>query len=59
MEEEECLPFAVWRLDDNGNRFMVLRGLSREEAERLAASFEAKGHKQSYWIAPEEGALPP
>jgi hypothetical protein len=43
----------VWRQDDNGNRFVVERHLSRDEAERLAAEFEARGHKQVYAIAPD------
>ena len=45
--------WAVHRQDDNGNRFVVRGGLSRAEAERLAAEFEARGHKQVYWAEPE------
>jgi len=41
--------WAVHRHDDNGNRFVMQTGLSREEAERLVAEFEARGHKQLYW----------
>ena len=37
----EC-DWAVHRQDDNGNRFVVQTGLSREEAERLAAELEAR-----------------
>ncbi len=44
--------WSVWRQDDHGNRFRVRDGLTRDEAERSAAEFEAKGHKQSYWIEP-------
>jgi hypothetical protein len=47
--------WAVHRQDDNGNRFVVRGGLSRAEAERLAAEFEARGHKQVYWAEPENG----
>ncbi len=46
--------WAVLRQDDNGNRFVVQTGLSREEAERLVAVFEARGHKQVYWAEPAQ-----
>ncbi|WP_195911093.1 hypothetical protein [Streptomyces kaniharaensis] len=46
--------FRVMRQDDNGNRFVVAGGLSRPEAERLAAEFEARGHKQLYWVEAED-----
>lgn len=42
--------WTVQRQDDNGNRFIVATGLTREQAEQLAASFEARGHKQLYWV---------
>jgi len=45
--------WAVHRQDDNGNQFIVQTRLSRDEAERLVAEFEARGHKQVYWAAPE------
>ena len=51
-------PHGTWevhRQDDNGNRFIVQTGLSREEAERLVEQFEARGHKQVYWAEPEQG----
>jgi hypothetical protein len=47
--------WAVHRQDDNGNRFVVQTGLSREQAERLVAELEARGHKQVYWAEPECG----
>jgi hypothetical protein len=47
--------WAVHRQDDNGNRFLVQARLSREEAERLVAELEARGHKQVYWAEPERG----
>jgi hypothetical protein len=40
-----------WRQDDNGNRFEVARRTSRTEAEELAAEMEARGHRQTYWVA--------
>ena len=43
--------WIVWRQDDNGNRFEVARRESRVEAEELAATMEACGHKQTYWVA--------
>ena len=42
--------WCVKRLDDNGNEFVLRAGLSRAEAERLAAEYQARGHKQSYWV---------
>jgi hypothetical protein len=42
--------WAVLRQDDNGNRFVVAAGLSREEAERLVARYESLEHKQMYWV---------
>jgi hypothetical protein len=47
--------WAIHRQDDNGNRFVMQTGLSREEAERLVTEFEARGHKQVYWIEAEQG----
>jgi hypothetical protein len=41
--------WRVMRQDDNGNQYLVARELPREEAERLAAELEARGHKQLYW----------
>lgn len=38
------------RLDDNGNAFVVRSDLTRAAAEALAREFEARGHKQSYWV---------
>ncbi|MER8182840.1 hypothetical protein [Kitasatospora sp. NPDC094015] len=45
--------FRVMRQDHNGNRFPVAGGLSRTEAEALAAEYEARGHKQLYWVERE------
>ena len=42
--------WSVWRQDDNGSRFEMSAGHTREEAERLAAEFEARGHKQTYSV---------
>ncbi len=50
----------VKRLDDNGNEFVMQGGLTRTQAERLAADYQARGHKQSYWperMAPTDHSL--
>jgi hypothetical protein len=44
--------WAVLRQDDNGNRFLVETGLSREEAERLVAQYETTScitRRKSLW----------
>lgn len=41
--------WRVLREDDNGNRFLVAAGLTREEAEAQVAELTAHGHKQVYW----------
>jgi hypothetical protein len=46
----------LWRLlrqDDNGIQFEVARYASRCEALSAAAMFEARGHKQLYWVEVE------
>ena len=43
-------PFIVMRSDDNGNDVEVARVATREEAEALVRMYEARGHKQMYWI---------
>ena len=48
--DAELVPWAVWRQDDHGNRFMVTVARCRADAARLADAYEAKGHKQLYWI---------
>jgi hypothetical protein len=47
--------WAVWRIDDNGNSFVVREHLGRDEAERLVEEFTARGHKQMYWTEKENG----
>jgi hypothetical protein len=47
---EPIAGWALWRLDDNGNRFVVAVFAHREEAEAAAYAFEAHGHKQTYWV---------
>ncbi|WP_433319530.1 hypothetical protein [Micromonospora chersina] len=43
--------WTVWRQDDNGNRYVVSRHDTRAEADSVAATMEARGHKQTYWVA--------
>ena len=42
--------FVVMRADDNGNHAEVAHYTSRCEADAVAADFEARGHKQTYWV---------
>ena len=48
--------WALWRQDDNGNRFLIARFDSAEAAEAEQRRYEALGHKQTYWV---EAADPP
>lgn len=49
-EEERATVWCVLRRDDNGQEFVVKRGLTKEEARRLAKELEDRGHKQTYWV---------
>lgn len=49
--------WAVWRQDIHGNSFKMREGLSQEAAAAIAAEYEAKGHKQHYWIKLDTGKL--
>ncbi|MFE8016657.1 SPOR domain-containing protein [Streptomyces antibioticus] len=44
------LPWLVIRQDDNGNRYRVGRYATRAEAQKIADSLDARGHKQLYWV---------
>ncbi|MDF9815393.1 SPOR domain-containing protein [Streptomyces sp. SPB162] len=44
------LPWVVVRQDDNGNRYRVGRYATREEAERVSETLDARGHKQLYLV---------
>lgn len=41
--------WQVWRQGDDGNACVVSDRLTENEADELIASFEARGHKQTYW----------
>jgi len=43
-------PWVLRRQDDNGNRYVVSRHLTRAEADAAASEFDARGHKQLYWV---------
>jgi hypothetical protein len=45
--------YTVWRQDDNGQKFVVKSGLSKADADELAKTLEARGHKQMYWVEPD------
>lgn len=51
--EQPAVLCSVYRTDDTGNSFLVRDHLTREEAERVAAEFAARGHKQHYWVEQE------
>jgi len=38
------------RQDDHGNRYVIADFDSKEAASQMMAEYEAKGHKQTYWI---------
>ena len=42
--------FVLMRQDDNGNRYVVARYAEHADATAAAEAFEARGHKQLYWV---------
>lgn len=42
--------FELWRLDDNGNEFLVGTFDERKAAEERIAVLAAGGHRQTYWL---------
>ncbi|WP_218032871.1 hypothetical protein [Brevifollis gellanilyticus] len=49
-ESTSGLPFALYREDDNGARFLIDRFATREEAEAKATELGIGGHKQYYFV---------
>lgn len=49
-EHAQYRVFEAWRLDDNGNEFLVDTFDNRESAEKRIAELAASGHKQVYWL---------
>ena len=54
-EEAPSEPWALYRQDDNGHRFLVAILPAKEDAEAAADVFEARGHKQLYTCEPAPG----
>jgi hypothetical protein len=50
--------WEVWRQDDNGNAFLMQYAASERDAKCLADTFERRGHKQMYWVAPRKTETP-
>lgn len=48
--------WVVSRIDDNGYRFEMSRHSSRCEADTVVSTFEACGHKQTYFVEPADGS---
>ncbi|QGV78768.1 SPOR domain-containing protein [Streptomyces ficellus] len=44
------LPWLVIRQDDNGNHYRVGRYATRDEAQKIADSLDARGQRQLYWV---------
>lgn len=44
------MAYLLIRMDDLGNRALVSTHATREAAEAACREFEARGHKQSYWV---------
>ena len=48
------------RMDDSGNQYPVAKNLPLMQAEKLQEEYEAKAHKQIYWLklsSPQEKIL--
>ncbi len=52
MSAPDVPALRVMRQDDNGDRFVVVEGLPRAEAEVRVAGLTARGHEQTYWTEP-------
>ena len=50
---EEPRRWVLWRQDDHGNKAELARYTDRADAQARATEFEARGHKQLYWVAPD------
>jgi hypothetical protein len=44
--------WALWRQDDNGNRFEMARFHCYAKASAQAQMYTARGHRQLYWVEP-------
>lgn len=50
--------WSVLRIDDNGNRFVVASFSTRVDAEAEARRYEARGHKQVYFVESDHPPSP-
>lgn len=46
--------WSVYRQGDDGNQFVIKSGLTRQQADQLVEEFEARGHKQLYWVSQQD-----
>ena len=54
------MQWTVMRMDDSGNQYPVAKNLPLMQAEKLQEEYEAKAHKQIYWLklsSPQEKIL--
>jgi len=51
------MAFELWRQDDHGQRFLVGRYPTLDEAELRLAELTRSQHKQTYWIVQIRTAL--
>jgi hypothetical protein len=56
---DQVMRYELWRQDDNGNRARIAVFATEAEAERERAMYEARGHKQMYWVERAEDAAVP
>ena len=42
--------WAVYRIDYNSNEFIVEKGLTKSQADEIAAEYIRRGHHQHYWV---------
>ncbi|MCS0634470.1 SPOR domain-containing protein [Streptomyces sp. LP05-1] len=49
-ESSAVLPWLVIRQDDSGNQYRVGRYATRDEAQKIADSFDDRGQRQRYWV---------
>lgn len=52
---KDLKPSSLYRLDDNGNTALVHSYESRRVADYHQQQFEARGHKQHYWVQQDGG----
>lgn len=53
---DRLMRYELWRQDDNGNRLRIDVFATVVEAEAARAMYEARGHKQMYWVEPSKDA---